>query len=100
MMVVATKRLEPWKTDEVRKYLQREFHEGRIEDYPKGAASAHLFLVLKQRPHERHRVAHQLLITRQFFERFSDYTALREALVSADVGGHLQQAGDRTVELY
>jgi len=99
-MVVATKRLEPWKTDEVRKYLQREFHEGRIEDYPKGAASAHLFLVLKQRPHERHRVAHQLLITRQFFERFSDYAALREALVSADVGGHLQQAGDRTVELY
>lgn len=97
---MAATKLELWKTDEVRKYLAREFHEGRIEDYPKGLHAAHLFLVLKQRPHERHRVAHQLLITRQFFERFSDYTALREALVSADVGGHLQEAGDRTVELY
>jgi hypothetical protein len=99
-MIVASTRLEPWKADEVRKHLQRTFREGRIEDYPKGAQAAHLFLVLKQRPHERHRVAHQLLITRQFFDRFSDAVALREALVSTDVVTSLQRAGDRTIELY
>jgi hypothetical protein len=100
MMAAATRRLEPWKADEVRKHLQRSFREGRIEDYPKGAQAAHLFLVLQARPHERHRVAHQLLITRQFFDRFSDVMALREALVSTDVAESLQRAGDRTVELY
>jgi hypothetical protein len=100
MIAASTRRLEPWKADEVRKYLQRAFREGRIDDYPKGAQAAHLFLVLKARPREGHRVAHQLLITRQFFDRFSDVMALREALASTDVGTSLQRAGDRTVELY
>jgi hypothetical protein len=100
MMVASTRRIEPWKTDEVRKHLQRSFREGRVEDYPKGAQAAHLFVVLKQRPHERHRVAHQLLVTRQFFDRFADVMALREALVLTDVAESLLRAGDRTVELY
>ncbi|MGH7322640.1 MAG: hypothetical protein ACRELA_23880 [Candidatus Rokuibacteriota bacterium] len=99
-MTMATTKVEPWKIDEVRKYLEKMFREARIDEYPKGMHAAHLFLVLTQRLNDRHRVAHQLLITRQFFDRFTDNLALRQALVTADVESHLKRAGERTVELY
>ncbi len=98
--VMTTTRIEPWKITEVRKYLERDFPESRIDEYPKGMHAAHLFLVLTQRLNDRHRVAHQLLITRQFFDRYTDEIAIRQALMSADVGSHLKRAGERTVELY
>ena len=93
-------RIEHWKVDEVRKYLERAFRDCRIDDYPKGSHTSHQFLVMTQRPMDQHRVAHQLLVTRGFFDRFTDPTALGEGLRAGDVLASLKRAGERTVELY
>lgn len=98
-MSTATK-IEFWKTQETKRYLASKFLDGRIDDYPKGGARAHLFLVTQQQIGQRYQVAHQLLITRQFFDRYLDHHALRDALTTLDVVGSLKEAGDRTVELY
>jgi hypothetical protein len=92
--------IETWKLEEVRHYLGRHFPAAHLDDYPRGAAIAHLFTVTESALDRRKQNRHYLLITRQFFDRFSDASALKEALESADVGKSLLRAGDRTVELY
>jgi hypothetical protein len=93
--------IDHWKIEEIRKYLEKRFPAGRFDDYTRGP-QAHLFAV---------RVAavgrsairqdrHNLVVTRQFFDRFPDTMSLRDGLDSADVAKTLEKAGERTVELY
>ena len=100
-MIQTTARIETWRIDQVRKYLKREFPGSTLDDYPRGAHAAHLFLVRKEPGIGKGRpTTHQLLVTRGFFDRFTDQGALHEALVVGDVAEQLRRSGERTVELY
>jgi hypothetical protein len=93
-------RIETWKIDAVLKYLGKHFPDGRFDDYPRGVI-AHLFVVSEGGgldPSKRKR--HNLLITRQFFDRSGDATTLQDALESADVARALIRSGERSVDLY
>ncbi|HEV8309655.1 MAG TPA: hypothetical protein VGW35_18485 [Methylomirabilota bacterium] len=92
--------VDAWKIDEVRQYLARVFPAARLDDYPRGLAIAHLFVVTATGIDRRKQERHYLLVTRQFFDRFSDGAGLKDALDSADVPRSLARAGERTVELY
>jgi hypothetical protein len=93
-------RIEPWKVQEVLRYLGRAFVGARLDDYPRGGAVAHLFVIVVRGADPRKNQRHNLLVTRQFFERFGDPAALKDALESADVARTLTRAGDRTVDLH
>ncbi len=99
-MPTATRQIDTWKIEEVRRYLGREFGGGRIDDYPRGAWTSHLFIVTDSGVGLRQQKRYYLLLTRGFFDRCNDHASLRDALESADVGRALSRAGDRTVELY
>jgi|SRR5215831_17052187 len=92
-------RVEPWKVEEVRRYLSRHFQGGRVDDYPRGVI-AHLFVVTESGLDIKKRHRHHLLITRQFFDRVTDPATLKDALDSADVSRALSRAGERSVDLY
>jgi len=95
-----TGRIDPWKVEEVRRYLGRSFPAARLDDYPRGMSVAHLFVVTASGFDRRKQERHYLLITRQFFDRQGDGTVLKEALDSADVPRSMVRSGERTVELY
>lgn len=99
-MLLAAARIDSWKIDEVRKYLSKSFVGCRVDDYPRGCNIAHLFLIAEPTVPGQRRKAHNLLVTRQFFDRFSDHSALQEALNMADVSRQLLRGDGRTVELY
>jgi hypothetical protein len=92
-------RLDPWKISEVLKYLGKKFPECRLDEFPRGSGVAHLFVVTEPAADPRKRQRHNLLITRGFFDRFSDPTSLAQALEAAAVAGSLTKAGDRTIDL-
>jgi len=92
--------IEPWKVQEVRRYLAEAFPGARLDDYPRGGATSHLFVVREPGPDPRRQPRHHLLVTRQFFDRFADSSSLRDALECGDIGRALVRAGDRTVDLY
>ena len=92
--------IDLWKIDEVRTYLANHFAGARIDDCPRGEWTACLFTLTEPSPDPRKHKRYYLLLTRQFFDRFRDYTAFKEALDSADVARTLTRAGERTVELY
>jgi len=92
--------IDPWKIEEVRKYLAKAFPGGRFDDYPRGGAAAHLFVVTESGGVQQHQKKHHLLVTRHFFERFADHAALGYTLHAEGVGKSLERAGERTVELY
>ena len=81
----ASGRIEPWKLDLVRRYLERRFPDARVDDYVRGGGIAHLFQVLTKHATGQRRVAHQLLITRKFFDRYTDATSLRQELLGSAV---------------
>jgi hypothetical protein len=93
--------IDYWKIEEVRKYLAKRFPAGHFDDYPRGPV-AHLFVIqvaaIGRTANRRDR--HNLVVTRQFFDRFPDTVSLRDGLDSADVARALEKAGERTVELY
>jgi hypothetical protein len=92
--------IEPWKVQEVVRYLAGAFPSSRVDDYPRGNAVAHLFIVRESSVDPRKAQRHHLMVTKQFFERYNDAIALKDALESGDVGRSLKRAGDRTVDLY
>jgi hypothetical protein len=92
--------IEPWKVQEVVRYLVGAFPASRVEDYPRGNAVAHLFVIRESAPDPRKAQRHNLMVTRQFFERYSDSIALKDALESGDIARSLKRAGDRTIDLY
>jgi hypothetical protein len=92
--------IEPWKVQEVIRYLVGEFAGSRVEDYPRGNAVAHLFVIRESAADPRKAQRHHLMVTRQFFERYGDAIALKDALQSGDIARSLKRAGDRTVDLY
>jgi len=87
--------IDQWKIEAVRTYLQDQFTESRIDHFPRGNHTAVLFLVM-----ERGSVAHQLLVTKKFLDRFTDTLSMRDALGSAEAVLRLRQAGQKTVELH
>ncbi len=93
--------IESWKIEEVRRYLAKRFPAGRFDDYSRGAV-AHLFVVrvaaVGRQANQQNR--HNLVVTRQFFDRVTDTMTLKDALDSADVARSLERSGERTVELY
>jgi hypothetical protein len=93
-------RIESWKIDLVRRYLERQFPDARIDDYIRGGGIAHLFQVLTKHAAGQRRVAHQLLVTRKFFDRYTDAASLRQELLGSGVADSLERSDDRTVELY
>ena len=99
-MIKKTLGVEPWKIEEIRRHLQERFPENEIDCFARGQHAAHLFLVLKADPREKNRVVHQLLITKRFFDRFTDQGSLATALAAGEVVLRMIQASDRTVELY
>lgn len=92
--------IDAWKVEEVRGYLGKKFPAARLDDYPRGMAVAHLFVVTSSGLDRKKQERHYLLITRQFFDRYGDGGGIKEALDSADVPRSLAHAGERTVELY
>src|SRR5262249_53914868 len=92
--------IEQWEVEEGRRYLGEKIPAGRLGDYPRGGALAHLFAVVGAGGDPRPPQRPNLLVTRQFFDRYTDSGALKDALESAEVGRSLTRAGDRTVELY
>jgi hypothetical protein len=92
-------RLDSWKISAVVRYLGDAFPGSRVEEYPRGGAVAHLFVVVAPGLDPRKRQRHNLLVTRAFFDRFSDPTSLGEALDSAGIARSLAKAGDRTIDL-
>lgn len=94
-----SKLIDLWKIEEVRRYLAKRFPGGRFDDYPRGAGTAHLFVVTVS-PIGQRQARHNLVVTRQFFDRFTDHSSLKNALDSGDVGRSLERAGERSVELY
>ena len=93
-------RIETWKIDLVRRHLERRFPDARIDDYPRGGGIAHLFQVLTKHASGQRRVAHQLLVTRTFFDRYTDAASLRQELLGGGLTETLERHGDRTLELY
>jgi len=93
-------RIEMWKVDLVRRYLERQFPEARVEDYARGGGIAQLFQVLTKHASGQRRVTHQLLVTRKFFDRYTDVASLRQELLGSGVAQSLERSGDRTLELY
>lgn len=93
-------RIDAWKVQEVLRYLEKAFPAARLEDYPRGDAAAHLFVVTEAATDPRRQQRHHLVIARQFFDRCSDPTTLKDALEAAHVARSLSRVGDRTVELY
>jgi len=91
--------IDPWKVQEVLKYLAKHFPNARLDDYPRGMV-AHLFVVSESGLDPRKRNRHNLLITRQFFDRLADPATLKDVLESADVARSLAKAGERSVDLY
>jgi hypothetical protein len=93
--------IDHWKIEEVRKYLAKRFPSGRFDDYTRGPV-AHLFVVrvaaVGRSASRQDR--HNLVVTRQFFDRFPDTMSLRDGLDSAEVAKAMQKAGERTIELY
>jgi hypothetical protein len=93
--------IESWKVQEVLQYLKERFPAGRLDDYPRGNAAAHLFIVRDGGAFDpRKATRHHLMVTRQFFERYGDAIALKDALECGEVARMLIRAGDRTVDLY
>jgi hypothetical protein len=92
--------IEPWKVQEVLRYLAKAFPNVRLDDYPRGSSVAHLFVLREASSDPRKGKRHHLMITRQFFERYNDVMSLKDALESADVARTLARAGDRTVDLH
>ncbi len=92
-------KIDAWKVKEVLKYLENSFPGCRIEDYPRGVI-AHLFVVSQGGVDPRKRSRHNLLITRQFFDRLADAATVQDALETADVARSLKKAGERSVDLY
>jgi hypothetical protein len=93
--------IDPWKIEEVRRYLAKRFPAGRFDDYSRGPV-AHLFVIrlaaVGRQANRQDR--HNLVVTRQFFDRFQDTMSLKDGLDSADVAKALEKAGERSVELY
>jgi hypothetical protein len=93
--------IESWKIEEVRRYLAKRFPAGRFDDYSRGPV-AHLFVVriaaVGRQTNQQNR--HNLVVTRQFFDRVTDTMTLKDALDSADVAKAMLRAGEKTVELY
>ncbi len=92
--------IKTWKIDEVRRYLEERFAEHEIDYFPRGDQIAHLFRVLKRNAKGECEVAHQLLITKKFFDRIAEPLTLRQALVAGDVVLRMVRLRDRTVELH
>ena len=92
--------IEPWKIEEVRRYLQERFAEDEIDHFPRGDQAAYLFLVMKRDQQKKSRVTHQLLVTKKFFDRFTNHMALAGALSVGGVVMRMIEASDRTVELH
>jgi hypothetical protein len=92
--------IEPWKVQEVLRYLAHAFPAFHLDDYPRGNAAAHLFVVREPSADPRKAKRHHLMVTRQFFERYGDAVSLKAALESGDIARALVRAGDRTVDLY
>jgi hypothetical protein len=91
--------VDQWKIEEVRRYLEKVFPASRLDSYPRGIL-AQLFTVTEGAVDPRKQQRHHLLVTRQFFDRYTDASALKEALAAADVARSLVRAGERTIELY
>jgi hypothetical protein len=91
--------IDAWKVQEVLKYLAKHFPSARLDDYPRGAV-AHLFVVTEAGIDVRKRSRHNLMITRQFFDRLADAATIKDVLESADVARSLAKAGERSVDLY
>jgi hypothetical protein len=85
---------------EVLRYLARAFPTSRVDDYPRGGAVSHLFTIREAAADPRKAQRHHLIVTRQFFERYTDAVSLKDALESADVARTLIRAGDRTIDLH
>lgn len=100
MLVDAIARIEPWQIDKVCDYLSRALVGVRIDDFPRGHHVAHLFVVTVPGVPGGRTTKYYLLITRQFFERFTDQGSLRQALISAHVAKQLARSGGRTLTLY
>jgi hypothetical protein len=99
-LMTQAERIERWHVDAVRTYLSRAFGAARVEDYPRGASVAHLFVVTEPGQRRGQAPCHNLLVTRQFFSRFTDGHSVAEGLDAAEVAQQLKRAGERTVELY
>ena len=92
-------RIETWKVDLVRHYLERQFPEARIDDFPRGGGQGQLFQVMYRDPGGYHRVAHQVLIMNTYFERIGDAVSLRQELNGSGLSEALTKSRDRTIEL-
>jgi hypothetical protein len=92
--------IEPWQVQEVLRYLARAFPTSRLDDYPRGGAVSHLFTIRDAAPDPRKAQRHHLIVTRQFFERYTDAVSLKAALESAEVARALIRAGDKTIDLH
>lgn len=99
-MIQTAGRIETWQLDEIRRCLGREFPGSRIDDYPRGGHTAYLFTITEAAVSRANAMRHHLLVTRGFFDRFTDFVGLRDALVSGDVGRQLRREGEKTVTLY
>jgi hypothetical protein len=94
-----SKLIDPWKIEEVRKYLARRFPGARFDDYPRAGGTAYLFVVTAAGIGKRV-TRHNLVVTRQFFDRFPEHSSLKSALESGDVAHSMERAGERSIELY
>jgi hypothetical protein len=94
-----SKVIDHWKIEEVRRYLAKHFPGARLDDYPRGGGTAYLFVVTASVPGQR-QTRHNLVVTRQFFDRFPEQSSFKNALESGDVARSMERGGERTVELY
>jgi len=94
-------RIEIWMMDEVKKYIEGEFLETRVEYFPRGNGTAVLFRAEGRPSHtEARKVLHQLWVDKSFFLRCPDRTSLQAALDGADLKMSMKKAGDKIVELH
>src|SRR5215510_12951524 len=94
-------RIEIWMMDEVKKYIEGEFLEMRVEYFPRGNGTAVLFRAEGRPSHtEPRKVLHQLWVDKSFFLRCADRTSLQAALDGADIKMSMKKAGDKIVELH
>jgi hypothetical protein len=97
---MTSKFIDAWKIEEVRRYLARRFAGARFDDYARGGGTAYLFVVTPAAAMGQRQMRHNLVVTRQFFDRFPDQGSFKNALESGDVARSLERAGERSVELY
>jgi len=100
MLPEAVARIEPWQIDNVCEYLSLSFVGVRIDHYERGNHATHLFIVTGSGGPGGRPIRYYLLVTRGFFERFTDRGSLRQALISTHVAKQLARSGGRTVTLY